>query len=55
MLDLDWWPITRDSIIYGTAVILLISVLYDGKVYVYEALTLVLFYILYIISKYRKY
>ncbi|XP_045472225.1 sodium/potassium/calcium exchanger 3-like isoform X2 [Harmonia axyridis] len=52
VMDLDWWPITRDSIIYGTAVILLISVLQDGRVYVYEALTLVLFYILYIFIMY---
>lgn len=52
VMDLDWWPITRDSIIYGTAVILLISVLHDGRVYVYEALTLILFYIIYIFIMY---
>ncbi|KAK9869625.1 hypothetical protein WA026_003372 [Henosepilachna vigintioctopunctata] len=51
-MDLDWWPITRDSIIYGTAVVLLISVLQDGRIYVLEALTLVLFYILYIFIMY---
>ncbi|KAL3282931.1 hypothetical protein HHI36_006089 [Cryptolaemus montrouzieri] len=52
ILDLDWWPITRDSIIYGSAVILLISALHDGRIYVYEALTLVLFYIFYIFIMY---
>lgn len=52
VLDLDWWPITRDSTIYGLAVILLISVLQDGKIFASEALLLVMAYIFYILMMY---
>ncbi|XP_055677661.1 sodium/potassium/calcium exchanger 3-like [Lutzomyia longipalpis] len=47
---LDWWPVTRDCIMYGFAVIALITTLYDGKVMWYEALCLVSAYIIYIVA-----
>ncbi|KAJ8981098.1 hypothetical protein NQ317_005495 [Molorchus minor] len=49
VLLVEWWPISRDSAMYGISVIMLIAVLQDGKVYIYEALVLVLTYSLYIL------
>lgn len=52
IVDLDWYPISRDSLIYGFSVLVLISVLYDGKVMWYEALILVFGYFFYTIIMY---
>nr|CAH7712959.1 unnamed protein product [Callosobruchus chinensis] len=49
VLDLEWWPLTRDSAMYALSVILLIITLHDGRVYFYEALVLVLVYTLYVL------
>ncbi|XP_050507641.1 sodium/potassium/calcium exchanger 3-like isoform X2 [Diabrotica virgifera virgifera] len=48
-LKLDWWPLTRDSLIYGISVCLLIIFLNNEKVEWYEALILVLVYIVYLV------
>ena len=48
---MEWWPLSRDSFMYGLSVILLIVFLQDGRIFLNEALTLVLVYILYILSK----
>lgn len=48
VLDLEWWPITRDSLAYALTVLLLVFTLRDGRVEWYEALILVISYILYI-------
>lgn len=52
VVQLDWWPVSRDSLMYGLAVIALIFVLDDGKVDTLEAGALVLAYILYICAMY---
>ncbi|XP_015116117.1 sodium/potassium/calcium exchanger 4 [Diachasma alloeum] len=52
ILDLDWWPITRDSLSYAITVLLLIVTLRDGRIEWYEALILVIVYILYIMAMY---
>lgn len=49
VLDLEWYPITRDSFVYGCSVVLLIAFLEDGKIMYYEALTLVLLYTCYVL------
>lgn len=49
--DLEWWPVSRDSLMYGVAVLMLINVLRDGRIEMTEALSLVLAYIFYILSK----
>ncbi|XP_023310200.1 sodium/potassium/calcium exchanger 3-like [Anoplophora glabripennis] len=49
VLEVEWWPISRDSTMYGISVVLLIVVLQDGRIYLYEALMLVLAYSLYIL------
>ncbi|XP_058809388.1 sodium/potassium/calcium exchanger 4-like [Phymastichus coffea] len=50
VLDLEWWPISRDSLAYGVTVLLLIGTLHDGRIEWYEAFILVLFYVLYILA-----
>ncbi|XP_055698635.1 sodium/potassium/calcium exchanger 3-like isoform X2 [Phlebotomus papatasi] len=47
---LDWWPVSRDCLMYGFAVVALISTLYDGRVMWYEALCLVSAYVIYIVA-----
>ncbi|XP_055301926.1 sodium/potassium/calcium exchanger 3-like isoform X2 [Sitodiplosis mosellana] len=49
---LDWWPVSRDSLMYGISVVALIFTLQDGKVMWYEALILVFAYIIYIAVMY---
>ncbi|XP_046421271.1 sodium/potassium/calcium exchanger 4-like isoform X1 [Neodiprion fabricii] len=48
VLKLDWWPISRDSLAYAVTVVLLILTLRDGRIEWYEALILVIFYLVYI-------
>lgn len=48
LIHLDWWPVTRDCLMYAVSVISLIAVLQDGKVMWYEALLLVMAYFVYI-------
>lgn len=45
---LEWWPVSRDTLAYAFTVLLLILTLRDGRVEWYEALILVICYILYI-------
>ncbi|XP_053661518.1 sodium/potassium/calcium exchanger 3-like [Anopheles marshallii] len=52
VVQLRWWPVTRDSMMYGMAVIGLIAVLYDGRVMWYEATVLVSAYVFYITAMY---
>lgn len=51
VVPLDWWPLTRDCLAYGVTVSLMICIIHDERVEWYEALTLVLLYIVYIASK----
>lgn len=48
-IRLDYWPLTRDSLIYMVSVLILAFSLQDGKVMWYEALAMVFFYYFYII------
>lgn len=47
---MDWWPITRDTFWYLVSILLLFGVLYDSKVKVFEAVGLLLFYVVYTIA-----
>lgn len=51
VIHLDWWPVSRDSMMYAISVIALISVLHDGQIMWYEALILVLAYMIYIAGR----
>ena len=48
-IPLDWYPITRDCVLYGITVILLFIVLVDEQVFWWEALIMVICYTGYII------
>lgn len=48
VVPLDWWPLTRDCLAYGFTVSVLICIIHDERVEWYEALILVLLYIVYI-------
>lgn len=52
VIFLDWWPVSRDCMMYAVSVISLIFTLQDGVVMWYEALLLVFFYIIYIAVMY---
>ncbi|KAG8232086.1 hypothetical protein J437_LFUL012445, partial [Ladona fulva] len=48
-IPMDWWPLTRDCIAYGVAVIILILTMFDGLISWAEALILVGSYVVYIV------
>ncbi|CAH2210674.1 jg17510, partial [Pararge aegeria aegeria] len=50
VIELDWWSVSRDCMMYAVAVVALILTLLDDKVYWYEALLLVLMYTFYILE-----
>ncbi|XP_061704115.1 sodium/potassium/calcium exchanger 3-like isoform X1 [Cydia pomonella] len=49
-IELDWWSVSRDCLMYAVAVVALILTLLDDKVLWYEALMLVLMYTFYILA-----
>lgn len=53
-IKLDWWPVTRDITIYMMAIMLLVGIVYDGKVYWYEGLVLFICYFLYFIIMFQN-
>lgn len=53
-MPLDWWPLTRDCLAYGVTVSLMICIIHDERVEWYEALTLVLLYIVYTAGNPRR-
>ncbi|CAL7946755.1 unnamed protein product [Xylocopa violacea] len=50
VLNLERWPVTRDTVAYAITVLLLILTLRDGRIEWYEALILVLSYVFYILA-----
>lgn len=52
VVPLDWWPLTRDCLGYGVTVAILICIIHDERIEWYEALILVLLYIVYIAIMY---
>ncbi|XP_069140170.1 probable sodium/potassium/calcium exchanger CG1090 [Argopecten irradians] len=49
---LNWWPLIRDCVFYSLSVGALALVILDENIYWYEALGLVLFYMVYIVIMY---
>ena len=47
-MPLHWWPLTRDCTAYGFTVTVLICIIHDERVEWFEALVLVILYIVYI-------
>ncbi|KAF0769271.1 sodium/potassium/calcium exchanger 5-like [Aphis craccivora] len=50
-IHLENWPITRDVLMYLLTISLLVWSLADNKVYAYEALILIIVYIVYLLNK----
>ncbi|XP_050360489.1 sodium/potassium/calcium exchanger 3-like isoform X1 [Nymphalis io] len=50
VIELDWWSVSRDCMMYAVAVVALILTLLDDKIYWHEALLLVLMYTFYILA-----
>ncbi|OXA59613.1 Sodium/potassium/calcium exchanger 5, partial [Folsomia candida] len=48
VVNLDWWPISRDVIFYSVSVLALLLVLWDERIYWYEATSLLFIYAVYI-------
>ncbi|EFA03343.2 sodium/potassium/calcium exchanger 4 [Tribolium castaneum] len=46
-VQLHWWPISRDVIIYILSILLLVGITWDGYIYWYEGLVLFLVYFIY--------
>lgn len=48
-VQLDWWPITRDCILYAISVCILISIVWDGQVTLGESTVMVSLISIYIL------
>lgn len=46
-IQIDWWPITRDSILFSINVLILVSIAWDGAVMWWETCILLTVYVLY--------
>ncbi|CAL8124574.1 unnamed protein product [Orchesella dallaii] len=53
-LPLDLYPLTRDCLFYSATVILLVFVMRNGQIFWYEALALVLAYVLYMLVMFNN-
>ncbi|XP_074029477.1 sodium/potassium/calcium exchanger 5 isoform X3 [Leptinotarsa decemlineata] len=55
-LQLDWWPITRDVCLYSVSVSALVIITWDENIFWYEALVLMIIYVIYftIMSQNRR-
>lgn len=53
-IKLDWWPLCRDVVIYITAILMLVTVTWDGVIHWWEALILTLVYIVYFIILFQN-
>lgn len=48
-IQLDWWPITRDSILYGSSVFLLTVFTWDGRITLIESIMMVSLLVVYFV------
>lgn len=48
-IQLDWWPITRDAILYGLSVFLLAVFSWDGKISLLESIMMVSLLVVYFV------
>ena len=49
VLNLDWYPLSRDSIYYSFSLLVMVCFVWDQKVELYEAILLFLLYLGYIV------
>ena len=53
-IQIDWWPITRDSTIFAINVSVLVTMAWDGAIMWYETCILVSMYVLYFIFMFQN-
>ncbi|XP_058839750.1 sodium/potassium/calcium exchanger 3-like [Topomyia yanbarensis] len=53
-VQLDWWPLTRDSIVFSIHVGLLIAFAWDGRIYWYEAMVFVILLAVYFLIMFQN-
>ena len=53
-IQMDWWPITRDCIMFSINVSILVTIVWDGRVYWYETVVLVTMYFIYWIIMFQN-
>uniref|UniRef100_A0A1Y9HFE8 Sodium/calcium exchanger membrane region domain-containing protein n=1 Tax=Anopheles funestus TaxID=62324 RepID=A0A1Y9HFE8_ANOFN len=53
-VQLDWWPLTRDSIIVTISTTLLVACVWDGRVEWYEAMLFSITYVLYFVVMFKN-
>lgn len=51
---MDWVPITRDCVVFGINVAVLVAVAWDEKIYWWEAMILLIFAVLYYITMFQS-
>lgn len=53
-IQMDWWPITRDCLMFSINVSVLVTIVWDGRVYWYETIILVCLYFCYWIIMFQN-
>lgn len=54
VVQLEWWPITRDSILYSVHLFVLILFAWDSKITLYESIVLVIMYFTYFVILFQN-
>lgn len=53
-VQLDWWPITRDTVLYTSNIVLLIVFAWDNQITLGETITMVVLFILYFVVLFQN-
>lgn len=53
-VQLDWWPITRDSTLYGCNLLILIIFAWDNQITLIETIIMVLLFFLYFVILFQN-
>lgn len=53
-VQLDWWPITRDSIVFAIHVAILIGFAWDGRIYWYESIVIIVLLVNYFVVMFQN-
>ncbi len=53
-MKLDWWPITRDSILYSINLLVLIWFSWDSRITLWESIVLVVMYFIYFVILFQN-
>lgn len=51
---MDWWPLTRDSLVFAFHIAILIGFSWDGRIYWYEAMVFVILLLFYFLIMFQN-